>query len=243
MVERGIVEQRLEPFLLDYWRGLIQTYPWLVIAFAGLHTLREMTQDFWNPLFGSVRAIQVTFLSPAAAKQLITRPSPDFSIDYDSNAIARIIQLTNGQPYLLQLIGHTLVTRFNRQIIEEGIERERRFTTEDVDAVIDAPEFYRDGDAYFEGVWAQAERSKPAGQTAILQVLCDHQAGLPLSEIVAGAGLSTEQAQAALDILIKHDVVAQQNQAYACTVELMRRWIAKYKSGKGIFKTRVDTSL
>lgn len=64
----------------------------------------------------------------------------------------------------MQLIGHGLVTRFNRQTLEEGIERERRFGLADVEAVIDAPEFYRDGDAYFTGVWRQAETSAPLGQ-------------------------------------------------------------------------------
>ena len=106
----------------------------------------------WNPLFGSVTAILVSFLSPKAAQRLIVQPSPDFNLDYDPEAIDLIIKLTNGQPYLIQLICHSLVTLFNRQIFEEGRERERKFTTSDVEAVIEAPEFYRDGNAYIKQI-------------------------------------------------------------------------------------------
>ena len=225
LIEQLIKEKRLEPRLLHFWRGLIQTYPWFVLAFAGLHTLQEMTHNYWNPLFGSVTAIPVSFLSPKAAQRLITQPSPDFNLDYDAEAIAEMIQLTNGQPYLVQLIGHTLVTRFNRQMFEERIERERRFTLEDVQTVINTPEFYRDGNAYFNGVWVQAENSEPAGQTAILETLS--QTDLSITEIAEKTFFSLEQVQSALKTLQRHDVVKQQDAKYFYTVELMRRWVVR----------------
>jgi hypothetical protein len=223
LIERLIDEQRLEPQLLDFWRGLIQTYPWYIMAFAGLHTLQEMTQDYWNPLFGSVTRIPVSFLGRGAAQRLLTQPSPDFSIDYDPQAIERIMALTNGQPYLMQLIGHALVTRFNRQTFEEGVERARRFTPEDVEAVISTPEFYRDGDAYFTGVWSQAATSEPAGQTDILRAL----SGSPLSlaQLTDALSLPADQTEAALQTLQRHDVIAKRDDTYVYTVELMRQWV------------------
>ncbi len=227
LIEQLIEENRLEPRLLDFWRGLIQTYSWFVMAFAGLHTLEEMTRNYWNPLFGSVMAIPVSFLSPKAATNLIVQPSPDFDIDYHQDAVEQIIKLTNGQPYLIQLVGHTLVTRFNRQTFEEGIERERRFTVADVEAVINTPEFYRDGNAYFNGVWVQAENSEPREQIAVLKVLSD--TSLSLTDIVNQTNLDLSQAQTALETLQRHDVIKQENGQYAYTVELMRRWVAQQR--------------
>ncbi|MFP4436341.1 MAG: AAA family ATPase [Chloroflexaceae bacterium] len=147
LIEQRIAAGRLDPELIDFWRGLIQTYPWLIMALAGLHTLREMTHDYWNPLFGSVTPIPVSFLTPGAARRLITEPAPDFAIDYDEAVIAQMIALTNCQPFLIQLIGHTLVTRFNRQTFETGVERARRFSLADLQAVIDTEEFYGSGNA------------------------------------------------------------------------------------------------
>jgi hypothetical protein len=227
LIEALIAEGQLEPRLLDFWRGLIQTYPWFVVAFAGLHTLEEMRRDYWNPLFGSVTAVPVSFLGREAARRLITQPTPDFSLDYDTDAIERIITLTHGQPYLIQLIGHGLVTHFNRQTFEEGVEREWRFSLADVEAVIGAPEFYRDGDAYFTGVWRQAETSEPPGQTAVLGTLVRSETGMPAEELTRQAGLAPEEVGRALETLRRHDVVMEEDGRWQFTVELMRRWVAQ----------------
>jgi len=228
LIEAMIAEGQLEPRLLDFWRGLIQTYPWFVMAFAGLHTLKEMTRDYWHPLYGSVRRIPVSFLSRGAARRLITRPTPDFPLDYDTDAVEHIIALTHGQPYLVQLIGHGLVTRFNRQTFEEGVERERRFSLADVEAVIRAHEFYRDGDAYFTGVWRQAETSKPPGQTAVLRTLAQSEIGMSVEEIARQAGLVPEEVGRALETLARHDVVMMEADGrWQFTVELMRRWVTQ----------------
>lgn len=184
-----------------------------------------MTEDFWHSLFASVIGVQVSFLRPAAARNLITQPTPDFSIDYDQDAIDTIISLTNGQPYLVQLICHGLVTRFNRQRFEEGVERERRFHLEDVEAVINAPEFFRDGNAYFTGVWVQAEKSEPAGQTQVLRTLAESEMGKSAEEIAREASLTLEEVHAALETLARHDVVKKTEEHWRFTIELMRRWV------------------
>ena len=62
IIERKIEEEKLEIGLLEFLRGLIYEFPWLILALAGLHTLEEMRRDYWNPLFGSVTAIRVSFL-------------------------------------------------------------------------------------------------------------------------------------------------------------------------------------
>ena len=236
LIEKGIQEGQLEPRLLDFWRGLIQTYPWFVMAFAGLHTLQEMTRDYWHPLFGSVTPIPVSFLGHAAVWRLITQPTPDFSLDYDREAVERIITLTHSQPYLAQLIGHGLVTRFNRQTFEEGKEQERRFSLADVEAVVNAPEFYRDGDAYFTGVWRQAESSNPPGQTTVLRALAQSEAGMPVGEIAHRVELTPEETRRALETLAQHDVVMEIEERWQFTVELMRRWVRNQIRNQGFRK-------
>ncbi|MEI7770325.1 MAG: HAMP domain-containing protein [Chloroflexales bacterium] len=226
-IEEWIIAGRLEPQLLDSLRGLIQTYPWFVLALAGLHTLEEMTHNYWNPLFGSVSAIPVSFLSPEGARRLITQPTPDFSLNYTPDAIEQVITLTNGQPYLLQLIGHALVSYYNRQTIGEGIERKRLFTIIDVDAVIEAPEFYRDGHAYFDGVWIQAHQSHQPSQTTILTILSAHPDGLTATAIAQETAFDLPTIMAALETLATHDVITCTHGHYCYTVELMRRWALK----------------
>lgn len=102
---------------------------------------------------------------------------------------------------------------------------DRRFTLDDVQAVINTPEFYRDGNAYFNGVWVQAENTEPARQTAILKAFIHR--GLSITEMGEKTALSLKQIQAALETLQRHDVVKQHNGQYVYTVELMRRWVAR----------------
>ncbi len=243
LIEQKISDGKLEAQLLDFWRGLIQSYPWFVMAFAGLHTLQEMTRDYWHPLFGSVTGIPVSFLKDGAARKLITQPTSDFNLDYKADAIERIIALTHGQPYLVQLICHCLVTRFNRQTFEEGdevasqslamtrsekgIERERRFNLSDVEAVINSPEFYRDGNAYFSGVWRQAEIDESTGQPEVLRILAQSETDMAVEDLASQSGLALETVHQALNSLKRHDVVTETNGVWQFTVELMRRWAAQ----------------
>jgi len=231
LIEEMINRGELEAQLLDFWRGLIQNYPWFVMAFAGLHTLQEMTRDYWHPLFGSVTGIPVSFLKKGAARKLITQPTADFDLDYDTDAIECIIALTHGQPYLVQLICHCLVTRFNWQSFEEGVERERRFSLADVEAVINAPEFYRDGDAYFTGVWRQAGTGESTGQQEVLRALAQSEPGMSAEELAQQSGLTLEDVQRALKVLSRHDVVSESEGCWQFTVELMRRWVVGIEHG------------
>lgn len=227
ILEELIEDNTVDRKLISFCRGLIQTYPWFIIIFAGLHTLDEMRKDYWSPLFSSIIAILVSFLSEGAVQKLLTQPSPDFDIEYDREVVHEIYHLTNGQPYLTQLIGHLLVTRFNQQVFEEERQHEKRFTLEDLESVVNSPEFYCDGDAYFAGIWRQAEVSQPRGQLEILCKLCC--AKLSQSQLAEETNLSIEMTQAALATLERHDVIKQENARYTYTVELMRRWVKRTK--------------
>jgi hypothetical protein len=226
LIEQLINEGKVERALMDYLRGIIQTEPWLILALAGLHTLKEMTSNYFEPLYASVVAVPVSFLSEASLRQVIANPSEDFPLDYDRAALDLIWQLTGGQPYLAQLIGHNLVRAFNQARFEQGHARETKFAAADVEAVITAPDFFEQGSYYFNGLWTQAEQP-PAHQTDILRVLAPHRDGLPFAEILARTHLDELAAHAALEKLHDHDVVAEVDGVWRFRVELMRRWVER----------------
>ncbi len=223
VVETEIQAGVLEAKLLTFWRGMIQGYPWFSMVFAGLHTLQEMREDYWHPFFGSVTSIPVSFLDDADARQLLVQPEPDFDMDYEPEAVAEALALTHGQPYLLQLIGHSLVSRFNRQTFAQEAEPPRVFGLADVQAVIDNEAFFRDGDAYFTGVWGQADEP----QQAVLRWLAANTEGMSLAAMEPH--LADVDIPAALESLQHHDVLHEQNGRWCFTVELMRRWVAAVK--------------
>ncbi|MCI0646258.1 MAG: ATP-binding protein [Chloroflexi bacterium] len=234
LIEREIEEGRVEVELLEFLRGAIHSEPWLVLALAGLHTLEEMTADYWNPLFASVTPVHVSFLSRGATAQLLANPSDDFPLDFSMETIDRVYGLVRGQPYLTQLIGHTLVREYNRFVFEEGRPRDPRFTAEDVDAVVASPEFYEQGSYYFSGVWAQAGQGGPAGQPALLRALATVDEPAAGEELAVRIGLGEVGGRAALETLRQHDVILPAaNGLVDFAVPLMRRWIRERKPPGG----------
>jgi AAA ATPase domain len=169
-IEELIDKGKIPTDFMGFLRGLIQKSSQIAFAFAGLHTLEEMTADYFQPFFASVIPIHVDFIEAAVSHQILANPNADFSLDYTDKALDYIYHLTSGQPYLIQLIGFQLVRYYNNQVFEIGRSRDPFFTIEDVKAIINNPEFFQRGRYYFDGVWGQAARGTP-GQHLILKIL------------------------------------------------------------------------
>ncbi|MGI0494542.1 AAA family ATPase [Alkalinema pantanalense CENA528] len=226
LIETGIHEQRFDASLIGHWRGILMDFPWIIFAFAGLHTLQEMTQNYWNPLFGSVRKIPVSFLSPAATSKLITNPNDDFPIDYDRDALFGIYNLTGGQPYLIQLICQNLVSRFNQLRFEQNQEIEPLFTDDDVAAIVNHPRFFQEGSAYFRAIWDQAQETNAETQLAILRHLTHDPA--TASQLQTALNLQPDDLAIGLQLLLDHDIIQlNPDDRYEYRVELMRTWVAR----------------
>jgi hypothetical protein len=226
LIDDGLVEREL----LAYLRGLMQTEHWLILALAGLHTLKKMASDYFEPLYASVVPVQVSFLSNATLRQVIANPAEDFPLDYAPETLDLIYRLTHGQPYLAQLIGHNLVHAFNVERFERNAQREPRFTAADVEAVVTSLDFYEQGSYYFRGLWSQAEQSSPAHQTDVLRVLAPYIEGLTVAELHRETRLEESTLHGALATLAQHDVVEQDGEMWQYRVELMRRWVMRSMS-------------
>lgn len=227
LIEKG----QLSKEFLGYLRGLVQMSPKLAFAFAGLHTLEEMTADYFQPFFASVIPIRVSFLNRAATLQLLANPAEDFPLDYEPAAGDRIYDLTFGQPYLVQLIGFQLVRRYNDYVFEQGRERSNLLTTEDVEAII-TEDFFRKGRYYFDGVWRQAIQDIP-GQQHIMKTLAIYPKGLTTTELLELLSFEIDILESALKTLRKHDVIHDiaevgTESKWQITVELLQIWLESY---------------
>ncbi len=221
-IENFITAGKISPDFLQFLRGLVQLSPKIAFAFAGLHTLEEMTADYFHPFFASVIPIRVGFLSLGSTRQLLANPDPDFLLDYHPDTLDEIYQLTAGQPYLTQLVGFQLVRHYNNQVFERGRPRDPVFTTSDLQTVIEDPEFFDRGRYYFTGIWQQAAQDIPH-QQAILKAIAP--AGLTLAELSTQTNLTPAELEPALRMLDRHDVICYQIDRYHIAVELFRRWV------------------
>jgi hypothetical protein len=157
-----VKEQRISDRLFDQLRSMIQHDDRLGFLFSGVQTLEELGPR-WSNYFISVVPMEMHYLEPAEAEDLLLNPDPEFTLRYAPGIVDEILQLTRCQPYLLQLIGFALVTEANRQQTQTA-------TTELLQAAIQNA--FTNGEPYFTNIWTEFTGTTPsevaAGQNLLL---------------------------------------------------------------------------
>jgi hypothetical protein len=227
-IEELIAAGKIPQSFMGYLRSLVQMSPKIGFILAGLHTLEEMTADYFQPLYASFTPpIKVSFMEPDATSIILANPGiDDFPLDYTPEARDRIYQLTHGQPFLVQLVGFQLVRRYNDRTFAMRQKTNPIFTLDDVETVINDPIFFQRGRYYFDGVWSQALEGA-AGQQTILQALAPYPQGLTIDELVKTTCIDVINLEPALQMLIRHDVVFEHQGQWQIIVELFRRWVLR----------------
>jgi hypothetical protein len=225
-LETLINEGAIHSTFIKVLRSWIQMNPKLGFILAGLHTLDEMSRDYFSPFFsGFGESLRITFLSPASTRQLLTEPTEDFALRYDRTSVEYIHELTYGQAYLVNLIGFRLVSRFNRLRFEQNSEINDIITRDDVDAVV-TDEILQRATYYFEGVWNQAAKGAPRQQD-ILQALAEYTEGREKEELQQELGIENQDLDRAIATLKHHDVIGEDGTKIKILVELFRRWLLR----------------
>ncbi|MGK7956350.1 MAG: AAA-like domain-containing protein [Crocosphaera sp.] len=223
-LESLIEEKKISKKFMEILRTWVQMSPKIAFIFAGLHTLEEMSSDYFHPFYASFsRNILVSFLSKPATNQLLEAPNENFTLQYSTEALEKIYNLTNGQPYLVNLIGFYLIRRFNDSRFNQKKKTDNKLTLEDVEAIINA-NFFKQGSYYFHGIWSQAEKL-PFGQQEIIKLLAPYQQGLTMTELLEKTTFTELEIGDILKSLKRHDVIEEKDDKYTIIVELFRQWV------------------
>lgn len=220
-----IAEAKVEAELLSYWRSLIQANPWFTFVWAGRNPIQDMerAESYWfgSPLWNIFRSVHVDYLSYAATEQLITRLASDLRLEYSTEAVREIYALSNGHPYLTQLLCTVLVHLPN-------IQARRNILRSDVNAAVNDPGLLQRIDFYFDALWRQAAGDTNSGQAEVLQAIARSEMPMDLSAIANATRLSADAARRALETLELRDVLLRDEaNRWRYAVELMRRWVAR----------------
>jgi hypothetical protein len=206
----AINEGRMSLNLFNELRHLIQHYDQVGFLFSGVQTLDELGPN-WSSYFISVVPIEMLYLEPHEAEDLLVNPDPEFTLRYDTGIVEDILTLTRCQPYLLQLIGSSLVTLAN--------ERHTQLVTSDL-LQASIPEAFTNGQPYFTNVWTEFTGTSlsevKAGQELLLALAQGHQPSSVASD---------ETAQAALQRLLRYHVIETINGSDRFEVPLIERWV------------------
>ena len=113
-LEMRVQSGRLGKEVFSYLRYLIQAYPQLAFIFVGTHQLEELTPEYWSTFFNLALYRHIGFLDNETAQILITAPVESL-LFYDDLAIDKMMRLTSGHPYFLQLLCYLLVNAANQE--------------------------------------------------------------------------------------------------------------------------------
>ncbi|MFK7805098.1 MAG: ATP-binding protein [Anaerolineae bacterium] len=199
-----------EDAILGTVRHMIQHRPQFKLLLAGSHHLDEFPT--WANYLINVETIRLGCLGDEQARQLIERPIAGFQLGYAPEAVERILSLTNGHPYLLQLVCAEVVNMKNEGPFDE------RFVVangDEVEQVI--PDILVRGRQFFVDM---QQNQFPAGSLPLLQLLAQSADGLTKEQVGFGA-----DDQKGLQRLISLEYVEERKGSYRLPVELIRYWL------------------
>jgi Tol biopolymer transport system component len=213
-VNRGELETDVFPFLTR----LMQDYPFLNFLFVSGAKLATMQGEFAD-LFQTALYHEISFLDRDAALGLITRPVTDV-VEYDAVALNRILALTSGHPYYIQLLCHALFarwTRTNAPVIANA----------DVDAVL--AETTEAAIANLIFAWDDSSPEEQIVLSALAECAQDETQPVPRQQVETtlrehGVPLDRNDVTAALRSLAIRDIIPA-NEPYTFRVDFLRRWL------------------
>jgi hypothetical protein len=200
----AIANGNLSIRLLDQLRSLIQHYDQLAFMFSGVQTLDELGPN-WSSYFISVVPIEMGYLEPHEAEDLLRNPDPDFKLRYADGVIEEILRLTCCQPYLVQLMGSCLVNQANQNQTQLA-------TLDLLEASI--PDAFTNGEPYFTNLWTEFTGTTPAEVAAGQQQL--------IAIAQSQSPTTTPESQAARRRMIRFHIIQENN---TIEIPLFERWV------------------
>jgi hypothetical protein len=226
--ESLVAEGILPATFFTYLRHLMQHSERLNFIFVGTRKLEEMTSDYWSVLFNIALYRKIEFLDEASAMRLITEPVAP-NLIYDDLALDKIMRVTAGHPYFLQLVCYTLVKQAN-------VERSGYITISNVNSAVD--EMLSLGEVHFAYLW---KLSTEAERTILATVahLMDHALSFHPEELLQRLKpyeihLDPVELTRALNRLVERDILREVTEEgkslYELKLGLVGLWVAKNKS-------------
>jgi hypothetical protein len=218
VLDNAITKGRFdEEAVLGMLRHLIQHHPRFKVLLAGSHTMDELQR--WASYLINVQVVHISYLNETEARQLIERPVQDFALRYEPDASQRVLDLTRGHPFLVQLLCAEIVALKNEQ--DPAVRRLAHLA--DVEAAV--PEALRHGSFFFADI---QQNQVNAEALVLLRLLAAQGEKAVISrENLARQLPNPDDLNQALTLLTWRELIEAADGGYRFQVELIRRWFAQ----------------
>jgi len=207
--------------LVKGWRKATGELSWLDAIFV-LDTEGWRPEDLVDPVFADADARELDLLDREEASQLITEQARG-RMRYENRAVRRILELTSGHPYFVQLLCHVIYDKC----------ADARYVS--VDAVEDAlAEALAMGEDVLRSFWDRSSQDEQ-NILLVLSLVKGVRGVITFPEILYAMGarrfkLSPQRVSDVLDNLVRRRVLRKLGaSSYRFSVELFRLWIVSEK--------------
>lgn len=203
--------------ILGMLRHLIQHRTRFKVLLSGSHTLDEFQR--WSSYLINVQVIHIGYLKAEEAQQLIEAPVGEFALRYETAASQRVLDLTRGHPFLIQLLCAEVVALKN----EQPPAQRRLARVADVETAV--PAALDHGSFFFADI--EQNQVDNVGRE-VLRLIASYDEGQPTPRQVlvdyVPSLLALEQALVALQ---HRELIEPIDGGYRFQVELVRRWFGE----------------
>lgn len=225
-----IMDGHLSPDFMKNWKALLQVNLFSAVL-AGQDVMPKFKELFPND-FGITEDKPVSYLQPEDAEKLIDEPirigGPSGESRYRERAIARILDLTAGSPFYIQIICNRLVEYMNRKqaklVTEADVEQVKNELIEGTNPL---------GWEHFDNLTNSGDTSPDAipeeDARAILKKIAINSRTGPCSR----SSILVETQKSISDILkdleTRKVVEVKHGQYYAIRVDLFKEWLLTHQ--------------
>lgn len=218
VLDSALAQKRFDSeAVLGMLRHLIQHRPRFKVLLSGSHTLDEFQR--WSSYLINVQVIHIGYLKEDEARQLIEAPVGQFALRYQAEASKRVLALTRGHPFLVQLLCAEVVALKNEQLPSQR----RLAKVADVETAV--PAALNHGSFFFADI--EQNQVDNVGR-AVLRLIATYDEGHPAPrQVLVNYVPSLLALEQALVDLQHRDLIEPLDGGYRFQVELVRRWFVE----------------
>lgn len=202
--------------VLGMLRHLIQHRTKFKVLLSGSHTLEEFHR--WSSYLINVQMIHIGHLQADEARQLIEKPVQDFALRYEKAASERILSLTRGHPFLVQLLCAEVVALKN----EQEPHQRRLAQLADVETAVALALSH--GSFFFADM--RQNQVSPEGLKVLLWLAHQGEGATATDADLEALGFDAPTLAQAIAQLQQREIIEPTPTGWRFQVELMRRWFA-----------------
>ncbi|MFN8441242.1 MAG: AAA-like domain-containing protein [Caldilineaceae bacterium] len=209
-----------EENVLGTLRQLIEHHPQIKLLLAGAHALEEI--QGWSNYLRNAQTLHLSYLTTGEARLLIERPMKDSALKYEPAAVARVLHLTHGHPYLVQLVCSELMHLKN----EQTTKLRHHITENDIQLAL--PDILLRGSQFFAEI--EENQVNPEGCHLLYWIARRGYCRLADLQTLAKRHGQCLQVEEALTQMIQRGTLELRAGYYHFQVELVRMWFAGNES-------------